>query len=124
MKDTKMHHVLWVSRHPMTDGQMADLERVMGGPVELLCWKDTVRDVCQLEPLLAQAEAAAVVLPPELLSRLMPLAAGKPVLQAVSGREPTGRMIRRPDGREEAEFAFVHKGWQQILRMELETRMV
>ena len=117
-----MKRVLWVSRHQMTQEQRADLERVMGGPVELVCWRDTVGDARELAPALAAADAAAVVLPLELLGQLLPLAGEKPVLQAACARVPTGRMVATPDGREEAEFAFVHQGWRQVIRLELETR--
>ena len=119
-----LKRVLWVSRHEMTPEQMADLERVMGGPVELLPWRDTVREAAKLAPALKEADAAAVVLPLELLGELLPLAGEKPVFQAVSGREATGRTVTTPDGRREQEFAFVHKGWRQILRLEVETRLL
>ena len=119
-----MKRVLWVSRHQMTGEQFADLERIMGGPVELIPWRDTVRDVTELVPALAQADAAAVVLPLELLGQLLPLAGEKPVLQAVSARQATGRTVTAPDGQQEPEFAFVHQGWRQVLRLELETRML
>lgn len=120
MTDTKQ--VLWVSRHEMTPAQRADLERIMGGPVELLPWRDTVRSAGELRPALASCDAAAVVLPLELLGQLLRLAGGKPVLQAVSERRATGKTVLTPDGREEPEFAFVHAGWRQVLRLELETR--
>lgn len=119
-----MKRVLWVSRHEMTRDQRADLERALGGPVELLPWQDTVADVAQLRPALEGADAVAAVLPVELLAQLLPLAGGKPVLVATSGREPTGRVHTLPDGRQEPEFAFVHQGWRQILRLELETRLL
>lgn len=32
-----MKKVLWISRHEMTIDQLSDLERIMGGKVELLC---------------------------------------------------------------------------------------
>lgn len=117
-----MKRVLWISRHEMTPPQRADLERVMGGPVELLIWSDTVRDIAVLAPAIRQADAVAAVLPPELLGRLLEMAGGKPVLRAVSRREATGRVISLPDGRNEPEFAFVHDGWEQILRVEIQTR--
>ena len=119
-----MKRVLWVSRHQMTGEQFADLERVLNAPVELVAWRETVQDVSELLPALADADAVAVVLPVELLAQLMPFAAGKPVLQAVSGREATGRLTATSDGRLEPEFAFVHNGWRQILRLELETRLL
>ena len=103
---------------------MEDLERVMGGAVTLLPWRDTVRDVELLRPLVAECDAVAAVLPPELLGPLLRMAAGKPLLRAVSGRVPTGRTLTLPDGRREPEFAFVHRGWEQILRAEFVSRMV
>ena len=60
--------VLWVSRHTMTEDQRRDLERVMGGPVELDTWSDTVRDVAELLPRLRRADAVAAVLPAEKLA--------------------------------------------------------
>ena len=119
-----MKRVLWISRHEMTRDQWADLERALGGLVELLPWRDTVADAAQLLPALEGVDAVAAVLPVELLAQLLPLAGGKPVLVAVSGREATGRVRALPDGRQEPEFAFVHRGWRQILRLELETRLL
>lgn len=85
-----MKKVLWVSRHEMTPEQFADLERVMGGLVELISWRDTVQEAAQLAPALKEADAAAV-LPLELLGGLLPLAGERPVLQAMSGLVPIGR---------------------------------
>ena len=117
-----MKKVLWVSRHEMTEAQKADLDRVMGGGAELIPMRETVRDVAVLRPLLAGADAVAAVLPPELLRELLTLAGEKPVLRAVSGRQPTGRTTTLPDGRQEPEFAFVHVCWEQVLRVEIVTR--
>lgn len=117
-----MKKVLWVSRHQMTGAQFADLEQAMGDTVELIPWQDTVEEAAQLVPALERADAAAVVLPLELLAQLISLAGEKPVLLAVSEREPTGRLRSTPDGQREPEFAFVHRGWRQVLRLELETR--
>lgn len=117
-----MKRVLWVSRHPMTGEQRTDLERIMGGAVELLCWPDTVRDAAELAPALERADAAAVVLPLELLERLLPLARGKPVLLAASARRATGRVVTNANGQAEPEFAFVHQSWRQLVRLELELR--
>ena len=114
--------VLWISRHPMTGEQLAGLERVMGGPVRLEVWADTVEDVEQLRPLLDRADAAAAVLPPELLERLLALAGSKPVLLSSSRRVPTGRWLERPDGQREREFAFAHAGWRQLVELRVRTR--
>ncbi|MCR5826273.1 MAG: hypothetical protein K6G54_06885 [Oscillospiraceae bacterium] len=116
-----MKKVLWVSRHEMTAAQKADLDRVMGG-AELVPMRETVRDIAVLRPLLAGVDAVAAVLPPELLAELLSIADGKPVLRAVSGRDPTGRILTLQDGRREPEFAFIHVCWEQVLRIEICTR--
>lgn len=117
-----MKTVLWISRHDMTPEQFADLERIMGAQVCLHLWRDTVGDVACLASALREADAVAAVLPPELLSGLLRLAGRKPVFIAVSGRIPTGRTAESASGRPEPEFAFVHRCWRQLLRLEIETR--
>lgn len=113
-----MKTVLWISRHGMTPEQRADLERIMGGPVCLRPWPDTVTDIAGLAPAVREADAVAAVLPPELLAGLLHLAQDRPVLIAVSERIPTGRTAENS----EPEFAFVHRCWRQLLRLEIETR--
>lgn len=119
-----MKTVLWISRHDMTGEQLADLERIAGGPVGLLRWTDTVRDVTVLEPLVRQADIVAAVLPLELMARLADMTAGVPLIQSVSDRIPTGRTYTAPDGRTEREFAFRHRAWQLIERIEIKTRLL
>ena len=116
-----MKKVLWVSRHEMTPEQRADLDRIMGG-TQLLPWQETVTDVARLAPLVRRADAVAAVLPPELLGKLLALAQGKPVLCAVNQRRATGRFRILPDGRREQEFAYVHGGWEQLLRLDIQKR--
>ena len=70
----------------------------------------------------SDAGAVAAVLPPELLAKLLTLAGNKPVLRAVSERRATGCIRTLPDGRREQEFAYVHAGWEQLLRMDVRTR--
>mgnify|MGYP000548776633 CR=1 FL=1 len=122
MKARQSRRVLWVSRHTMTENQRQDLERIMGGPVELDTWSDTVRDVEELRPRLREADAVAAVLPTEKLAELLKIAGKCPVLQAKSARVPTGRFTVQPGGTAEREFAFVHQGWQQILEVRIRTR--
>ena len=116
-----MKKVLWVSRHEMTPEQRADLDRIMGG-AQLLPWQETVTDVARLAPLVRRADAVAAVLPPELLEKLLALAQGKPVLCAVNQRRATGRFRILPDGRRGQEFAYVHGGWEQLLRLDIQKR--
>ena len=113
-----MKTVLWISRHSMTPEQRSDLERIMGGPVCLRPWRETVSDIADLASAMREADAVAAVLPPELLAGLLRLAQGKPVFIAVSERLPTGQMAENS----EPEFAFVHRCWRQLLRLEIETR--
>ena len=117
-----MKRVLWISRHQMTAEQRSDLERVMGEAVELRPWTETVEDLTELCPEVERADAAAAVLPVELLAELVRLAGKRPVLQTAAVRTPTGRVRTLPDGRREPELAFAHGGWRQILRLELEVR--
>ncbi|OUQ43214.1 hypothetical protein B5E65_05420 [Gemmiger sp. An120] len=119
-----MKKVLWVSRHQMTPEQLADLERVMQDQVELLQYKDTLKTVDELKPLLPQVQAIAVVLPLEMVAQLMPLAGDRPVLQSVSRRIPSGRMLHLADGRAEEEFVFEHNGWQQIVHLQLQLKLL
>ena len=117
-----MKKVLWVSRHEMTREQFSDLERALGDSVELVLWRDTVRKAADLAEAVRESDAVAVVLPPEMLGEVLRLAGSRPVLRAVAGREPNGRVVTLPDGRREAEFTFAHKGWEQILRAEFVSR--
>lgn len=122
MKVRQSRRVLWVSRHSMTEDQRQDLERIMGGPVELDTWSDTVQDVEELRPRLRGADAVAAVLPTEKLADLLMIAGKRPVLQAESARVPTGRWTIQPGGAVEREFAFIHQGWKQILEVRIRTR--
>lgn len=114
--------VLWISRHTMTPVQRADLERALGGPVELLPWEETVDDVRELLPMLEGVDAVAAVLPLEKLAELLRVAGSTPVLVARAGRVATGRTLTLPDGRREREFAFEHRGWRQILKVSIRER--
>lgn len=117
-----MKQVLWISRHELLPAQIADLERVMGGPVRLKLWKDTVRDISVLMPMLREADAVAAVLPLELLAKLVELAGETPILQAVCRRVLTDQTVTTADGHQEPEVYYVHEYWQQILRVEVRTK--
>ena len=117
-----MKNVLWISRHRMTSAQLTDLERVAGGPVSLNCWTDTVAGFGSLLQPIAEADLIAAVLPPDKLVELLQLAGSRPVLRAVSARRPTGYTVVSAAGQPEAEFAFEHLYWEQILKAEIRTR--
>lgn len=62
------------------------------------------------------------VLPPELLAKLL-TPCGQKTGAARGEREKGHGCIRTlPDGRREQEFAYVHAGWEQLLRMDVRTR--
>lgn len=117
-----MKQVLWISRHEMTAEQRGDLERVLGGPVELTVWADTVTDLSALRPAVELSDAVAAVLPLDLLAGLLDLAGGKMVLRAVTRRIPSGTFRTLPDGRREQEFTYRHLYWEQVLDLRVETR--
>ena len=119
-----MKRVLWISRHQMTREQREDLEEVLGDTVALVPWTDTVHQIEVLLPMVIQADAVAAVLPVQLLALLRPYCGDRPLLQSVSQRVATGTMRTLPNGQTEPEFQFRHTGWQQIYRLELETRML
>ena len=117
-----MKTVFWISRHEMTPNQRADLERALGDHIRLDCWKDSVKDLAELDESLERADVVAAVLPMGLLAQLVNRVPDKPVLQAVSGRKPTGRTVTLDDGRREQEFLFDHLYWEQILHAEFRTQ--
>lgn len=119
-----MKKVLWISRHEMTTAQLSDLERIMGGTVKLLCWKENVRNVTELMPLIEQADAIAAVLPLQMQANLLNVAEGKPVLQAVAERVLSETERTLEDGRKEREVQFVHKRWEQLLRIDVQTKVL
>ena len=92
--------------------------------MRLIHGTDTVRDLSVLEPLIRQADIVAAVLPLELMAGLIKLTGEKPLIRSVAGRVPTGRTCHAPDGRAEREFAFRHLAWQQIEKLEIETRLL
>lgn len=119
-----MKKVLWISRHEMTTAQLSDLERIMGGTVKLLCWKENVRNVTELMPLIEQADAIAAVLPLQMQANLLKVAEGKPVLQSVAERVLSETERTLEDGRKEREVQFVHKRWEQLLRIDVQTKVL
>ena len=119
-----MKRVLWIPRHQMTREQREDLEELLGDTVALVPWTDTVHQIEVLLPMVIQADAVAAVLPVQLLALLRPYCGDRPLLQSVSQRVATGTMRTLPNGQTEPEFQFCHTGWQQIYRLELETRML
>lgn len=117
-----MKTILWISRHEMTTEQMTDLERIMQDDIQLICYRDTVDQIETILPFLDSVDAIAAVLPLGLMSQLFSHTHGKPLLQSVSARIPTGTYRTLADGRVEQEFQFVHQCWQQIIKLEYEVK--
>ncbi|MCR5137665.1 MAG: hypothetical protein K6C12_11370 [Oscillospiraceae bacterium] len=117
-----MKTVLWISRHTMTDEQFCSLERIAGEPVKLSCWKDTVEELESLADQIREADLIAAVLPLHLMARLLEMAGDKPVLCSCARREPTGRILTLEDGRQEAEYRYLHDGWEQIQELHVRIR--
>lgn len=109
--------VLWISRHEMGSDQLRQLEVFLGNPVEVTTWSNTVEEIDQLTPLIDHSDAIAAVLPPEMLSKLMERASGKPVLQGVTRR--TLRPSAVVGGEPTPVYTFDH--WQQIVCCRFET---
>ena len=101
---------------------MEDLQWILDEEIELVQWKETVRQMETIRPLIDKADVIAAVLPLELMAELIKVSGGKMVLQSVAERIPTGRMRLSIEGGEEPEFAFRHRYWQQIIGIDLKVR--
>lgn len=117
-----MKNVLWISRHEMEEKQKEDLKRIAGEDVRIIQWKETLNNIQEIKQKIEESDIVAAVLPLDLLSRLLKEAKEKPVIQSVTERIATGTMRILPDGRQEPEFIYRHKYWQQILNIAIETR--
>ncbi len=115
-----MDTILWISRHPMTPAQTQDLLNIVGQPYRLQQWDKTVETLDDLADAIAQADWIAAVLPTTLLGALVQRAGCTPVMQARSKRLATGTVHIRPDGVAEPEYRFVHDGWEQLVKLEVE----
>lgn len=122
MEQKKTVNVLWVSRHNMTPEQYGDLERIAGGKVQLHQYDATVRNAEDLRESIASADIIAVVLPVDIMSQVLKMAGTKPVIQSVNERVPTGQAKVLDNGKTENEYRFVHAYWEQMLKIEIETK--
>lgn len=118
-----MKKILWLSRHPLTDAQFTDLKRIYGD-IEIVKCDITVngwRDVVEAGK---ECDILAVVLPPAILADLVnPRNNTKSVIRAAANRVPTGNQILNPaTGTMEAEYKFVHKAWEEIVKIDIVTR--
>lgn len=109
-----MKKVLWISRHRLSEEQMAGLETICGGSFAIQWWQENVEAMRELAEAVAAADVIAAVLPLELLAELVAMAGPRPVVIAKAKR-----VLVPTDGPEPA-VRFTHGGWQRIKRLELE----
>ena len=114
--------ILWLSRHNMTNEQIADLKRIYGD-VEIKHYTDTVSSWKDVVEIGEDCDVLAVVLPPAILADLVnPRNNNKPVIRAIANRVETGNTVINPaTGKEEKEYMFVHAGWEKIVKIEIIT---
>jgi len=114
--------ILWLSRHEMTPDQLSELKDIYGdvdvrqSDMTVASWRDVVEAGKDCDVL-------AVVLPPAILADLTnPRNNTKPVIRAIANRVPTGKTVVNPaTGKEEAQYAFQHAGWERVLRVQILT---
>lgn len=115
-----MTKVLWLSRHTMTEAQIADLNRIYG-EIEVKTFDQSVSGWKDVVEAGADCDVLAVVLPPAILADLTnPRNNTKPVIRAKANRVPTGNTIVNPaTGKEETEYRFEHAGWEKVIKIEV-----
>lgn len=115
-----MTKILWLSRHTMTEAQIADLNRIYG-EIEVKTFDQSVSGWKDVVEAGADCDVLAVVLPPAILADLTnPRNNIKPVIRAKANRVPTGNTIINPaTGKEETEYRFEHAGWEKVIKIEV-----
>lgn len=115
-----MTKILWLSRHTMTEAQIADLNRIYG-EIEVKTFDQSVSGWKDVVEAGADCDVLAVVLPPAILADLTnPRNNIKPVIRAKANRVPTGNTIVNPaTGKEETEYRFEHAGWEKVIKIEV-----
>ena len=112
--------VLWLSRHELTEAQVADLNQIYG-EIEVKTFKQSVSSWKDVVEAGTDCDVLAVVLPPAILADLTnPRNNSKPVIRAKANRVPTGNTIVNPaTGKEETEYRFEHAGWERVVKIEV-----
>ena len=115
-----MTKILWLSRHTMTEAQVADLNRIYG-EIEVKTFDQSVSGWKDVLEAGKDCDVLAVVLPPAILADLTnPRNNQKPVIRAKANRVATGNTIINPDtGKEEIEYRFEHAGWEKVVKIEV-----
>lgn len=102
--------VLWFSRHPLSEEQLADLERVYG-PVEVHQVNKTIQAAREIAADIEVCDVIAIVAPLPLQQQFLELAGEKPVVFCKNDR--------RIDPEDGTKINFVHAGWFRIQRIEV-----
>lgn len=102
--------VLWFSRHPLSEEQRADLERVYG-PVEVNQVNKTIQAAREIAADIEQSDVIAIVAPLPLQQQFLELAGEKPVVFCKNDR--------RIDPEDGTKVSFAHAGWFQIRKIEV-----
>lgn len=112
--------ILWLSRHDLTEEQIADLKRIYG-EIEVKNFDQKVQNWRDVAKAGADCDVLAVVLPPAILADLTnPQNNTKPVIRAKANRVPTGNTVVNPaTGKEETEYRFKHAGWERVIKVEV-----
>ena len=105
-----MKHVLWFSRHEMSDAQRAAL----GDDVNIEQVNKTIASAYELQEEINRADVIAIVAPISLQQQFLKLAGSKPVIMAVSERII---VPNEEGGEDKVEFKFVK--WEQLDRIEV-----
>lgn len=119
-----MTKILWLSRHVMTDDQLADLNRIYG-KVEINHISSQVTTAQEVVELGQECDVLAVVLPMPILSDLVnPRINSKPVLRARSKRVAIGEELNPANNQMEQKYMFQHAGWEKVMKIEVVTELL
>jgi hypothetical protein len=103
-----MKKMMWFSRHPLTDAQLADVQALFG-PVEVNQIDRTIKSAYEISSEIEQADLVAIVAPLNLQDQFLKLSGEKPVLICRNHR------VVNPDG----SVQFHHGGWSRLRKVEI-----
>lgn len=125
-----MKKFVWISKHSLTDAQLDDLRRVLGDdhievipiyrdihfddPDSLIKFNETIRD----------ADMIGVVMPLDVVETLLQHTRGIPVVRSILELKVTDKLTTSKSGVRYHEKLWIHKNWQQILSIKIETNIL
>jgi len=110
-----MIKILWLSRHEMSQTQLADLKRIYG-EVEVKKVDMTVSHATQITEAGNDCDIFAIVLPINIQEQLLRLT-NKPIISCKNNRVPTGNKTSTC----EIEYKFEFDHWFQIHEVKIVT---